>query len=216
MQTQNGHVVDVRISGATTPGLEILPALSPDEATELQRCEEQVKTHLRSYFEAAKALKTIHDRRLYRSDYSSWEAYVEDRLGMQRAYAHRLVRSANYIEVVLLPLGNVPLPENESQVRPITVLPPDKARKAWKEVAKKAKASKLTAKLVSRVVTEMFPREAAKQKLAASATQQHILKFLSQAMAAAAKGEFDAALQHLSAAQVRIEAERIRSASRED
>ena len=85
-----------------------------------------------SYFhEIGKALKEIRDARLYKLTlFETFEAYTRARWDMGRAQAYRLIQSYKVIKN-LSPIGDI-LPENESQVRPLTQLDPLEQRKVWK------------------------------------------------------------------------------------
>lgn len=189
------------------PDVQIVPHLSSSETKEKEECEEIIRSHLRSFLQCASALKRIHDKKLYRADFSTFEAYSWEQWGYGRAYAHRLVKAADYVENILRPLGDGPLPENESQIRPLTSLPPEKAMKAWKEVTKKAKASKLTASLVVEVVARFADLGPSRPSPSLSSIQKEIQKLISLALDAVEEDDFEGALKHIRAAQIRIEVE---------
>lgn len=139
------------------PGCEIVEVvvlqgfnkLSNDEAADLSRCEEVVRQHFRSYFETATAIREIHDRKLYRAEFETFEAYCEQRLGISRQYAHRILVAGEILENVLRPLGNIRMPENESQIRPLIRIPREKIPAVWRRVVKKAGLRAITASIVS-------------------------------------------------------------------
>jgi hypothetical protein len=53
--------------------------------------------------------------------------------------------------------GAHPVPENERQARPLTKLDPELQKSAWQQVLEEAGDEKVTASLVSRVVSELLP-----------------------------------------------------------
>jgi hypothetical protein len=204
MKTADASLMENHGNGTS---LEMIPDLSEEEAKEFDACEQVIQTHFRSYFESAKALKLIHDKRLYRAEFVSFDAYAMEKWGWGRSYAHRLVKAAEIVEEIIRPLGDVPLPENESQVRPLTLLEPELIKKAWKQVAKKAKNAKLTTSIVVSVVQRLQPREPADTHSGLSSAQKDIQRLLAQAGDAVAEGNFDAALHDARAAQIRIDVE---------
>ena len=127
-------------------------SLSADEHQRFTEDEATIKMHLQSFMEVGKALLRIRDQRLYRAEFSSFEAYCRGRWNMSRIHAHRLLSAAEITESVLLPMGNTPLPENERQVRPLVGLPVKEAQKAWGNAAKLANGKSPSGKLVIEAV----------------------------------------------------------------
>jgi hypothetical protein len=128
--------------------------LSSPEKAQLQRCEELIQAKLKTFFEVGLALMEINQSRLYRAEYTTFEEYCRDRWDMSRIHAFRLLKAAE-VHKALLPIGNIPAPENEAQMRPLTLLSPKKARSAWQKVLEKAGTAKITAKLVRITVEEV-------------------------------------------------------------
>jgi hypothetical protein len=113
----------------------------------LAHCERIIARGWESFIEVGEALRTVRDRRLFREDHSSFEAYCLDRWQYRRSYAYYLVGAA---EVIAHLSGNdkSPLPRCEAQVRPLIGLPPDKIREVWTEVVKDTDIEAVTAKVV--------------------------------------------------------------------
>jgi hypothetical protein len=86
---------------------EIVTPLTDDERTELVQCEEQIR---RSFTSICTALLTIHDKRLYRENFGTFEDYADKTLGWSRSYAHRYVEAGRVLQL-LLPIGNIELPK---------------------------------------------------------------------------------------------------------
>jgi hypothetical protein len=200
-------VIEFRVATSGSASLEVLSSLTSQEEEERNRCEGDVRRHIKSYFEAAFALKCLHDKKLYKSEFLSWEDYVSTKLGLDRTYAHRLMKGADYMENVFRPLGDIPLPENESQMRPLTILPPKEAQRAWREVVKKAKHSKITTSLVIQVVAGFRPRHETHKNGTVSSVQKEISQILGEALAAIEAADFETASRCVNKAQVRIEVE---------
>jgi hypothetical protein len=144
---------DVSRNGAASVFVGENPGLTSSELDELTRYEAVISARLRDFFEVGRALIEISRKKLYRRDYATFEEYCHERWDMSRIHAFRLLKAAE-VHQVLLPIGNIALPENEAQIRPLTTLPPKKAKIAWEKVLKKAGADKITAKLVRQVVSE--------------------------------------------------------------
>lgn len=86
--------------------------LDSRERADLATCEQAVAGLQRALAVAGKALATINRARLYRETHPTFEAYVEDRWGMKRAHAYRLIE-AWPVAAALSPIGDT----NEAQVR---------------------------------------------------------------------------------------------------
>jgi hypothetical protein len=128
--------------------------LTPSENEELQSCEKEIETNLKAFFEVGRALMEINRNRLYRARYGTFEEYCRKRWDMSRIHAFRLLKAAE-VRQALLPIGNTQLPENEAQIRPLTLLSPKKALSTWQKVLEKAGTSKITARLVRLTVEEV-------------------------------------------------------------
>ena len=143
-------------------------SLTIEERTLKERCEAEIDEFRRSFIKAGLALELMRSRRLYRETHSSFEAYCEQLWGMKRAHAHRLIDSAKVVETIkCLPMGDTfPLPSNERQVRPLTLLKqPEQIQQAWQN-ALKSTEGKPTAEAVEKAVKELkgfLPRKSRKQ-----------------------------------------------------
>ena len=124
-------------------------ALSTEETHELERCESVIKQHLSAFFEVGNALLEIQRKKLYRAEFRTFEEYCHKRWDMSRFYAYRHIQGA---EVVghLLTIGNIPLPQNESQVRPLVSMPLKQAKKTWMKVLAESKGKAITGKMVEK------------------------------------------------------------------
>ncbi|MEU8926668.1 hypothetical protein AB0D10_38065 [Kitasatospora sp. NPDC048545] len=70
-----------------------LPTLTEPERESLAKSEAAIEMLELSYWAAGKALQIIRDGRLYRATHDTFEAYLEARWRMKRAYANKLIRS---------------------------------------------------------------------------------------------------------------------------
>jgi hypothetical protein len=123
--------------------------LSSVERSTLEAFEAVIEKGLASFVEVGNALMRIRDSRLYRESHGTFEDYCQEKWGMSRVHAHRLVEAASVVE--MLPIGNKP--KTESQARPLTLLDtPEEQAEAWQEAVETAPAGKVTAAHVEKVV----------------------------------------------------------------
>ena len=106
--------------------------LNKEEVNELERCEVVIRQGLQTFIEVGQALLTIRDKRLYRSEFKTFEEYCNERWAMSKAYTYRMISAAETI-YNLSPIGDI-LPSTESQARSLTKLEPEVQIEAWSEV----------------------------------------------------------------------------------
>ena len=149
--------------------------LNVSERNELERCEVVIKQGLKTFVEVGQALMLIRDKRLYRVEYGTFEAYCQDKWQLGRRYVNQIVSAS---EVV----GNLgamaPKPQNERQTRPLTKLEPELQAEAWQQVVEQH-GEKVTQKKVQEVVKEFVSvnqelKQAKKEPMSAM-TEQEIL-----------------------------------------
>jgi hypothetical protein len=163
--------------------------LSASEKGQLQKWEEIIETKLKAFFEVGCALMEIKASRLYRAQYATFEEYCRHRWDMSRIHAFRLLKAAE-VHQALLPIGNIPLPENEAQMRPLTLLTPKRALSAWQKVLAKAGTGKITAKLVRLTVEEVTKSSSSSKKSDNHEEWQHeIFHLLKKAQLATDQGQ---------------------------
>ena len=123
--------------------------------TELEQLEGVIQRNIGAFYEVGRALMEIRDKGLYRDvlGYDTFEAYCKHRWDFNRAYAYRLMGSAQVIDAVS-PIG-IQSPDNERQTCPLARLEPDQQREAWQKAVETAPEGKVTAAHVSKVVKEM-------------------------------------------------------------
>ncbi len=97
----------------------------------LTHLEDIIARNQTSFYEIGNALNEIRDNGLYKLTlFETFEAYTRARWDMGKSQAYRLIDAYQVINN-LSPIGEI-LPENESQVRPLTQLGPREQRKVWK------------------------------------------------------------------------------------
>lgn len=112
---------DAHIAALEPVDLDAVPApyLPRDEAeldeaerVDLATCERAIVGLQKALAVAGKALATINQARLYRETHATFADYVEDRWGMKRTHAYRLIE-AWPVAAAVSPMGDT----NERQVR---------------------------------------------------------------------------------------------------
>ncbi len=124
--------------------------LTRGEALRLDELETTIDAGLKTFVDVGLALMEIRDSRLYRESYGTFEDYCQNRWGMVRRHANRLIVAAGVIEN-LGPIGPI-LPKTESQARPLAQLPDDMQAEAWRLAVDTAPNGKITAAHVQSVV----------------------------------------------------------------
>jgi SAM-dependent methyltransferase len=108
---------------------------------ELDRLEAQIdKTLEASITEIGTYLITIRDKGLYRvRGYETFSMYCKTRWNHSRHWAYRLIAATQILEIVS-PVGDIPLPTTERQIRPLTPLVdnPEAVQEAWAEAVSEA------------------------------------------------------------------------------
>lgn len=104
-----------------------------DAHARLVRLERDIRPDSGLYVAAGEALDEIRRSELYHlAGFSSFEAYVRERLDISRAYAYRKMAAAEVIGL-LREAGSSRLPTNEAQARELVALAGDAAvlHEAW-------------------------------------------------------------------------------------
>ena len=125
--------------------------LTEQEEIRLQKAEERVE---KGFVEQGSALADIRDGKLYKAKYKSFEAYCQERWGIRKAYANRLIDAwKTCIELVTIGATSGDLPSCEGQARALRVLStPEEKAEAMRQAREKAGDKPVTAKIVREVV----------------------------------------------------------------
>jgi len=123
----------------------------PDERLKL--LEKVIEKGWKTFLEVGQALADIRDERLYRNHFPTFDSYCRQRWHYGRAYAYQLIGAAQVVER-LSAIADIPLPTNESQVRPLIGLDPEDMRQAWLNAVKHGKTGRVTARLVKKSACE--------------------------------------------------------------
>ena len=112
-------------------------SITPAESVRLVELERVIERGKQTFVEVGNALAEIRVSRLYRSSHGTFEAYFQERLGLEKSYVKYLMDAAVVV-------GNlktstiVEVPKNEAQVRPLTKLPAEQQPAAWEKAVEKA------------------------------------------------------------------------------
>jgi hypothetical protein len=151
--------------------------LTAEQQTKLAGFEQTIEKGLGSFVDVGLALKAIQDDKLYETEpEQDFPRYCKTRWRMSKAYAHRLIHAAEFVEKLKKLDGNKAVtvfPINESQVRPIV----EKLRgnqwvSTWKEVIKQVGDGAITAAIVAKVVREKLGDPAPRVTGARDRTEQ--------------------------------------------
>lgn len=100
--------------------------LSVVERGSLRRYEAVVEKGMATFIEVGLALKAIRDEQLYRESHKTFEKYVAERWGMQRARAYQLIDAAEVKADLSTMVDKIPRLEeikNERQLRELVDVP---------------------------------------------------------------------------------------------
>jgi hypothetical protein len=148
VKPSENHNARCQFASVKAPDLE---DITIEESRDLVRLEKVIEGGLQTFMEVGAALAEIRDRRLYRIEHKTFEAYCRDKWSIGRTYAHRLMASNDTVE--MLPVGNKPT--SERQVRPLTKLPKEKRAEAWQRAVEASPSGQPTAADVEAVVEEV-------------------------------------------------------------
>lgn len=148
--------------------LEPVQELTPAELEEYRRHEITIETGIKTWLAVGIALLAIREKRLYRTEYATFEDYIRNRwsLGRSRAYqfmdAVTVARNLEPIEASASTIVDIPtLPSGvkESHLRPLmTLKEPKEQRQAWAEAKRVASGRVPTARQVKTAVQEVKQR----------------------------------------------------------
>ncbi|MEI6395892.1 MAG: hypothetical protein WCT12_32910 [Verrucomicrobiota bacterium] len=120
---------------------EVVPPLSIEEKKRLATLEKVIESKLGDFFKFGSAIMEIKNKMLYRDTHPNFHTYCQERWGIGRSYANKLIGSAKRLK--LLPKG-VTKPTSEFQMRPFLKLKPEEFPKKWPAIVKTAVDGKVT------------------------------------------------------------------------
>ena len=140
-------------------GSNILPfrdafLLSPSEQKQFSEYEAIVSKGWPEFLKVGQALMAIRAKRLYRAGHDTFDSYCKDKWQYGKSQVYRFIGAAQVMDD-LSPIGDMQMPNNESQVRPLLGLRAEIVKKVWQRTLQIAGNKKVTAKMVSQAVEEV-------------------------------------------------------------
>ena len=160
--------VDV-IDAAIREALDLFDAPTGDAADEVQqrlreRCERLIKYHLRSTIVIALALESVHDRGLWKQPgFDSFGDYVAKNWHYSHARGYQYVDAGEVYRNLVHNCGQLPLPTNEGQIRPMVGLSPEIQVEIWTRVVTSEPTVEITARFVKENVLAVMTEHARRQ-----------------------------------------------------
>ena len=87
--------------------MSLLP-LPADEATRLSYCEQTIAIGLKNFVDVGTALLEIQQHRLYRSTHANFAIYCQERWGMGKGYAYRVMEATKIVGILPVNVGESP------------------------------------------------------------------------------------------------------------
>ncbi len=109
-------------------------ALTPPEITAFERLEKVIEAGQKTFVEVGLALTEIREKKLYRKDYETFDAYCQGRWGWGQKRASQLIIAANTVKLLPKPLST--MVESERVAREIGKLPVPQQKHVLQEAKK--------------------------------------------------------------------------------
>lgn len=132
----------------------MIATLPNSQAARFAELERVVSNGLRSYLEVAEALEEIHEKKLYRAKWPSFETYCQKRWKISRARAYQIIQFATVQRELSTSVDNRPI--NEAQIRPLSGLNPIDRQEAWERACEEAGGGQPTGAEVERAVAAVL------------------------------------------------------------
>lgn len=134
--------------------IDIRPELSVAEQSRLEELTAVVDRHLKSFVEVGRALAEIKQLQLWRGSHESFPHFCRDKWDLGQSHAYRMI-DASFVVENLSPIGERFLPQNESQVRPLTEFSKPEQLEIWGAVCEAVgPEGKITASVVAEAVRQ--------------------------------------------------------------
>ena len=133
-------------------------ALTKTEKTELAKYEQIIADNLLSFYLIGMALIAIKQKKLYRAEYGTFEAYASERWKLSKSYAYQLVNAAHiYQNLAELESKErkLLLPKNEVQIRSLAVLPKKMQQDIWLKAVEHSKGKDPTGREIKLLVDNL-------------------------------------------------------------
>ena len=146
------------IAEAEVAGSQALATLNAHESKRFNECEEIINKGLTTFIEVGQALAEIRNRRLYRSEHRTFEAYCQNRWQLKRQRAYELM-GASEVAGNLSEISDIQYLK-ESHTVPLQNLTGDEQLAAWRELWDET-GGKITANKLVKKVAEVQERKKA-------------------------------------------------------
>ncbi len=100
-----------------------------DSSQRLVALETLISANQPDFYVVGTSLSEIQEHLLYKIEYGSFEAYIENQWDMSKTHAYRMIAAVKVINC-LSPIGDS-VPNNEAQARPLTGFSPTKIKTLW-------------------------------------------------------------------------------------
>lgn len=147
----------------------------------LDRCADHIRTaQQKAQRSFAEYIETVGGelekaQRLLADHHAGFGQWVKDEFGWTHRQANRLISAAETMRLLgpIGPTKNLPLPDSESQCRPLAALPAEDVPVVWERICEASEQTgrPITAAVVQAVVDELSPSEKKAAKPRKSATQ---------------------------------------------
>ncbi len=132
------------------------------ERNKLRKLESTIADGIASFIVVGEALKEIRDAKLYRESYKTFEKYVDEKWGMQKSQAYRLI-DASVVSQNLSPIGDknerVAEIKTESQLRELKDVPVEAIEAVVNKAADIAGDERITASDIKQAREEVLAPE---------------------------------------------------------
>lgn len=128
-------------------------ALTSNEQRLLRSCEEIIEAGLGTFVAVGRALMTIKDQRLYRTEYEKFEDYCRERWDYSRQHAYRLIKAISVVDQVSM-AGVLP---NERQARLLLDVPEESRLQLWQDAISSAAGGRVTVRHVEAIIRGEVP-----------------------------------------------------------
>ncbi len=155
-------------------------ALAKQDKERLKQLEATISGGMNTFLEVGFALTEIRDKKYYLDSHKTFKEYCESRWKLSTRHANRLMNSAEVYDNIKDMTGStnetnwsgstdtegskLPLPESESQTRPIANLEPEEQQEAWEKAVESAGGEQPTAKQVDAAAKVVKPRKPRKPR----------------------------------------------------
>ncbi len=156
------NITSKSVEVKATPNHPITPAPEPltdEQHDKFQKLEDQISDNLSSSFKLAAALAQIHDEKLYREEFDTFEEYCKKRWDYSRSYCERLAKMHGVVTDLKKYEDNQVFPSNELQARVFVPLKKDQRIKLLETVFKDSKTDRTTAAELAKYRKQLWPEQ---------------------------------------------------------